>query len=81
MDRIHSFGRAPSEQIVGVRNRVLRAVEEAGRDSSEVTCAYNVAVTIADQIESSEGELIGPLEYLGERLSALNDLGSLRSTS
>jgi alkanesulfonate monooxygenase SsuD/methylene tetrahydromethanopterin reductase-like flavin-dependent oxidoreductase (luciferase family) len=72
---IPSYGYAPPEQIVGMRDLVLRAAEEAGRDRSEITCAYNVEVTVAPRVERVDGELIGPPDYLIEQSAALLDLG------
>src|SRR5205085_12657656 len=43
---IPSLGYAPPDRIPGMRERLVRAAEEAGRDPAEITCAYNVELSV-----------------------------------
>ncbi len=46
---IPSYGSAPPDQVVGLRDRVMTAAHEAGRDPVEIDCVYNLVVRVEDR--------------------------------
>jgi probable F420-dependent oxidoreductase len=68
---IPSLGFAPPEQAIAMRERVLAAAREAGRDPAELTCAYNVAFRIDEATGSpaaSPAVVSGSAEQVAQQL-------------
>jgi alkanesulfonate monooxygenase SsuD/methylene tetrahydromethanopterin reductase-like flavin-dependent oxidoreductase (luciferase family) len=72
---IPSLGYAPPDEAVVMRERVLEAARKAGRDLSEITCAYNVEVRVDGEASGDPAVLSGPPEALVERLSGFAAAG------
>jgi alkanesulfonate monooxygenase SsuD/methylene tetrahydromethanopterin reductase-like flavin-dependent oxidoreductase (luciferase family) len=65
---IPSFGYAPPERVVGMRERVLAAARAAGRDPAAITCAYNVAVRIDERAGEESSMVAGGPDAVAGRL-------------
>ena len=72
---IPSLGYAPPDEVVGMRERVLEAARSAGRDPSEITCAYNVEVRVDEHAESDVSVVSGSADAVAERLAGFAKLG------
>jgi len=73
---IPSLGYAPPAEVVVLRERVLEAAREAGRDPAEITCAYNVDVRPGAPAAGDEPTVVsGSPEAITERLAGFLDLG------
>jgi probable F420-dependent oxidoreductase len=72
---IPSLGFAPPAQVAVMRERVLAAAREAGRDPAEITCAYNVPVRVDDRAEATPDVVAGPPEVVCERLAGFAAMG------
>jgi len=76
---IPSFGFAPPEQVNGMREQVLAAAAEAGRDPAEITCVYNVVVRVDPPGVAPPAEdpsvVAGPAGAVAERLAGFAALG------
>jgi probable F420-dependent oxidoreductase len=66
---------APPDRVGALRDRVLRAADEAGRDPAEIECVYNVDVRVDEDAPESPGVLSGPPDLLVERLQGFARLG------
>jgi alkanesulfonate monooxygenase SsuD/methylene tetrahydromethanopterin reductase-like flavin-dependent oxidoreductase (luciferase family) len=71
---IPSLGYAPPDEVKVMRQRVLDAAVAAGRDPSEITCAYNVEVRL-DEAAESPSVVSGSAEEVAERLVDFIQLG------
>jgi probable F420-dependent oxidoreductase len=72
---IPSLGFAPAAQVEAMRERVLAAAREAGRDPAEITCAYNVTVRVDDKAEDTPDVVAGPADLVCERLAGFAAMG------
>jgi probable F420-dependent oxidoreductase len=72
---IPSLGYAPPDEVTALRERVLRAAEDAGRDPSEITCIYNVEVRVDGHAEADPSVVSGPADAVAERLAGFLELG------
>jgi probable F420-dependent oxidoreductase len=72
---IPSLGFAAPEQIPAMRDRVLAAARDAGRDPAEITCAYNLAVRVDEHARPEPNVVTGPPEAVAERLHGFLELG------
>jgi probable F420-dependent oxidoreductase len=72
---IPSLGYAPPEQVTVMRERVLAAARQAGRDPGEITCAYNLEVRVDEHAGSRPSVVSGPPDAVTERLLGLLELG------
>jgi probable F420-dependent oxidoreductase len=72
---IPSLGYAPPERVVAMRERVLAAAGEAGRDPAEITCAYNVGVRVDERAEARPDQVAGSPDAVAERLLGFLGLG------
>ncbi len=66
---IPSLGYASPGELLQMRERLLRAAHEAGRDPSEITCALNVEIQVDDDGHDLGSVMTGPPEALVERLT------------
>jgi probable F420-dependent oxidoreductase len=73
---IPSLGYAPPEQVRGMRDRVVAAARDAGRDPGDLTLAYNVTVRVDKHADPAQPSVVaGPAEAVAERLTSFLDLG------
>jgi probable F420-dependent oxidoreductase len=66
---------APPERVTAMRDRVLRAAEEAGRDPEDITAVYNIDVRVDERADEPASVVSGPPEAVAERLRGFLDLG------
>lgn len=62
---------APPERMGELRELLLRAAEDAGRDPSEITVAYNVSVQIGEGLRADERSVTGGPDEVASRLRDL----------
>lgn len=72
---IPSLGQAPPDRVPAMRDRIMAAAREAGRDPSEITCAYHVQVRIGERPGASPSVVSGPPAAVAERLTGFVKLG------
>ncbi|MDQ3822589.1 MAG: LLM class flavin-dependent oxidoreductase [Actinomycetota bacterium] len=72
---IPSLGYAPPSEVSGMRERILRAAEEAGRDPSEITCVYNMEVRVGEPLDGDPDVVSGSPDAVAERLASFVELG------
>jgi hypothetical protein len=58
-----------------MRDRIMTAAHEAGRDPAEITCAYHVQVRIGEGPASSPSVVSGPPAAVAETLIGFVKLG------
>jgi len=64
---------APPERVTAMRERVLAAARQAGRDPEEITCVYNIDIRVDERADATPSVVSGPPDAVTERL-----LGFLR---
>ena len=77
---IPSLGFAPPERVTGMRDRVLAAAAEAGRDPAEITCVYNMEIHVGESrelgphvVSGSPGTVIDRLlDFVGFGFAGMN---------
>jgi alkanesulfonate monooxygenase SsuD/methylene tetrahydromethanopterin reductase-like flavin-dependent oxidoreductase (luciferase family) len=72
---IPSYGFAPPHQASVLRERVLAAAREAGREPGDLTCAYHLQVHVGDDVDAGPSVIAGPAEAIAERLTSFVSLG------
>jgi alkanesulfonate monooxygenase SsuD/methylene tetrahydromethanopterin reductase-like flavin-dependent oxidoreductase (luciferase family) len=72
---IPSHGYAPLDEVAVMRSRVLAAAREADRDPAEITCAYNVAVTVGPGVSPDAGTVSGSVAAVTDQLAGFIALG------
>jgi probable F420-dependent oxidoreductase len=72
---IPSLGYAPPDRAVVMRERVLAAARDAGRDPDQITCAYNLEIRVDDRPDTAPSGVAGPAQAGAERLVGLVKLG------
>jgi len=72
---IPSLGFAPPEQVVVMRQRVLAAAQDAGRDPDEITCVYNIDVRVEEPADDDPGMVSGPPEAVADQLLRFVSIG------
>ena len=73
---IPSLGYAPPERIIGMRDRVVAAARDAGRDPDDLTLAYNVTVRVDRHADPAQPSVVaGAADAVAERLAGFLDLG------
>jgi probable F420-dependent oxidoreductase len=72
---IPSLGFASPGQIPAMRDRVLAAARDAGRDPAEITCAFNLAVRVDEHAQPQPNTVTGPPDAVAERLLGFLELG------
>jgi alkanesulfonate monooxygenase SsuD/methylene tetrahydromethanopterin reductase-like flavin-dependent oxidoreductase (luciferase family) len=73
---IPSLGFAPPAEAAAMRERILTAASEAGRDPAEIICAYNVSVHVGSGAAGIDPAAItGPPDAVADRLLELAGLG------
>lgn len=72
---IPSLSHALPRDIPAMRDRLLGAAADAGRDPRDITCAYNVAVQVSERVEPRPGMVTGPPTAIADTLRGYLDLG------
>jgi alkanesulfonate monooxygenase SsuD/methylene tetrahydromethanopterin reductase-like flavin-dependent oxidoreductase (luciferase family) len=70
---IPSHGHAPPEIVPGLRNRIITAALDAGRDPDEITCAYHIQLNLNGSDEP--GVLTGETGLIADQLVSFTKLG------
>jgi probable F420-dependent oxidoreductase len=69
---IPSMTYMPPDRATRMRERLLRAAEEAGRDPGEVTCAYNIVVLVQEGAQDPSGRVLaGSPDEVARRLDEI----------
>jgi len=69
----HSY--MPPERVPAMRDRVLAAAREAGRDPAEITCAYHIQIRVDERAGTSPSVVSGPPAAVAEQLIGFVKLG------
>jgi probable F420-dependent oxidoreductase len=72
---IPTFELAPPERIPAMRERILGAAREAGRDPVQIRCVYNLDIRVDDRPADDPGIVSGSANALVERLRGFLRLG------
>jgi probable F420-dependent oxidoreductase len=72
---IPSLGFAPPERIPAMRDRVLAAASQVGRDPDEITCVYNIEIRVGDSGDHEPSVVWGAPDAVVERLLGYLKLG------
>jgi alkanesulfonate monooxygenase SsuD/methylene tetrahydromethanopterin reductase-like flavin-dependent oxidoreductase (luciferase family) len=72
---IPSFGFAPPEQVAVMRDRVLAAARQAGRQRGDITCVYNIEIRVDDRTNGDPSVVRGSPEVVAERLLGFLGIG------
>lgn len=72
---IPSLGLAPPDQVTVMRERVLAAAREVGRDPEEITCAYNMQVRVDGRTGAQPSVVSGAPEIVTEWLLGFVGMG------
>jgi probable F420-dependent oxidoreductase len=66
---------APPEKVREMRERVLAAARQAGRQPDEITCVYNLDVRVDERASPEPSVVSGSADAVTERLLELADIG------
>lgn len=66
---------APPERVTAMRDRVLAAAREAGREPEEITCVYNIDVQVGEDPGAPPSVMSGSPEVVADRLIGFLGLG------
>jgi probable F420-dependent oxidoreductase len=66
---------APPDEVRRMRDRVLRAAREAGRQPEDITSVYNLDVRVDERAEQEPAVVAGPPDTVAERLRELSAIG------
>jgi probable F420-dependent oxidoreductase len=66
---------APPDEVRRMRDRVLTAARQAGRQKEEITCVFNLDVRVDDGAEQEPSVVAGPPDAVAERLRELAAIG------
>ncbi len=72
---IPSHGYAPPEDVPVMRQRVLSAARQAGRDPAEITCAYHMQIQVDEHAATGPSVVAGPAGAVAEELLGFVKLG------
>jgi probable F420-dependent oxidoreductase len=72
---IPSFSFAPPDEVGALRDRVVTAAKEAGRDPSEIVYIYNVVVRVQETADEDPGLISGSADAVADRLIELSRIG------
>jgi probable F420-dependent oxidoreductase len=72
---IPSFGFAPPDRIPAMRDRIIAAAREAGRQPEDITCVYNLEIRVAEPADPEPSVVSGPPGAVAERLIGFLELG------
>jgi probable F420-dependent oxidoreductase len=66
---------APPERVVTMRERVLAAAREAGRDPEEITFVYNMDIRVDERADEPPSVVSGAPQAVAERLLGFAEMG------
>jgi probable F420-dependent oxidoreductase len=66
---------APPERVTAMRERVLAAARQAGRDPEEITCVYNIDIRVDERGDATPSMVSGPPDAVTERLLGFLGMG------
>jgi probable F420-dependent oxidoreductase len=66
---------APPDRVRVMRDRVLAAARDAGRDPDAITCVYNLDVRVDERAEPTPSVVAGPPGAVAERLRGFLEIG------
>jgi probable F420-dependent oxidoreductase len=72
---IPSLGFAPPDKVRVMRDRVLEAALEAGRDPDDITCAYNIVVRVDERAEREPSVVSGSAGAVADQLIGFAGIG------
>jgi alkanesulfonate monooxygenase SsuD/methylene tetrahydromethanopterin reductase-like flavin-dependent oxidoreductase (luciferase family) len=72
---IPSLGFAPRDRLAAMRERVLTAAGQAGRQPEDITCALNVTVRIDQSAQAQPDVVTGSAEQVADELAGFLALG------
>jgi len=72
---IPSLGYAPPERVAAMRERVMAAARQAGREPGEITCCYNIAIRVDERTDAQPSVVAGPPGAVAEQLLGFVKLG------
>ncbi|HZD74249.1 MAG TPA: LLM class flavin-dependent oxidoreductase [Actinomycetota bacterium] len=72
---IPSLGFAPPEQVTVMRDRVFEAARRAGRQTADITCAYNVVVRVDEHADARPSTVSGSPTAVIQQLRGFLDMG------
>ncbi len=86
---IPSLGYVPAGQLLAMRNKVLRAAQDAGRSPQDVTCALNLEIQVGTAADDQPGLIAGDgeqitrqlLRYVAAGFTAFNFIPADRDTT
>jgi alkanesulfonate monooxygenase SsuD/methylene tetrahydromethanopterin reductase-like flavin-dependent oxidoreductase (luciferase family) len=72
---IPSHGYMPADRVPSMRDRIFDAALAAGRDTSEITLAYNLEVHVTEEAALDKTVFEGPADAVAERMLPYLDMG------
>jgi probable F420-dependent oxidoreductase len=72
---IPTYELAPPEEVKVMRERVLAAATEAGRQPEEITCVYNLDVRVEENADVESYVIAGSAPQLAEKLAGFARIG------
>jgi probable F420-dependent oxidoreductase len=72
---IPTYQLAPPERVTAMRDRVLAAAADAGREPDDVRCVYNIDVRVDERGHEPPSVVSGPSDVVAERLRGFLGLG------
>jgi alkanesulfonate monooxygenase SsuD/methylene tetrahydromethanopterin reductase-like flavin-dependent oxidoreductase (luciferase family) len=72
---IPSFELAPPERAREMRERILMAARDAGRDAEDLRCVYNLVIQVGDGPDPGPDVVSGPPDQVAETLRGFVKLG------
>lgn len=72
---IPSYGNRPLHQYQAMRQRVLTAAREAGRDPAGITCALHMQAYVGEHVTREPSLVAGPPAAVTEQLLAFAEIG------
>jgi alkanesulfonate monooxygenase SsuD/methylene tetrahydromethanopterin reductase-like flavin-dependent oxidoreductase (luciferase family) len=66
---------APPERIPAMRDAILDAANQAGRDADAITCVYNLQIRVDDRVEPDPYTVSGTPDAIVDRLVDFVELG------
>jgi alkanesulfonate monooxygenase SsuD/methylene tetrahydromethanopterin reductase-like flavin-dependent oxidoreductase (luciferase family) len=72
---IPSYGYVPPQQLPAMRERVLTAARQAGRDPEGITCALHMQVRVDEHARRDDSTVSGSPAAVAEQLTAFAKLG------
>jgi alkanesulfonate monooxygenase SsuD/methylene tetrahydromethanopterin reductase-like flavin-dependent oxidoreductase (luciferase family) len=72
---IPSYGFAPPDEVTVLRDRVMAAARESGRDPAEIAAVYNIVVRVQEAPGADPAIVAGPAGAVADRLIDLLKIG------